>query len=79
MRSKNAAGTTFFFAAPEDFDGEEVSLRGDEAHHASRVLRLRAGDEIQIVDGMGGWYRVTLEKLDGGDWLAAASLSVVWG
>lgn len=66
MRSKSAPGTTFFFAAPDDFDGAVVSLRDDEAHHASRVLRLRTGDEIQIVDGMGGWYRVTLDKLDGG-------------
>lgn len=55
---------TFFYAHPGDFDGTGVRLREDESHHLSRVLRLRAGDEIQVVDGIGGWYRVSLESVD---------------
>jgi len=35
-----------FFAA--EWQGELAILRGDEAHHAARVLRLGAGDEILL-------------------------------
>jgi len=31
--------------------------------HAVRVLRCRAGDEIQVVDGAGHWYRVCLNHV----------------
>ncbi|MBT8400010.1 MAG: 16S rRNA (uracil(1498)-N(3))-methyltransferase [Rhodothermia bacterium] len=58
--------TTFFFAPPESFSGDQVSLPADEAHHASRVLRLKAGAEIEVVDGRGGWHRVLLTHSDGG-------------
>jgi 16S rRNA (uracil1498-N3)-methyltransferase len=30
-------------------------LDGDDHHHLSRVLRLRAGDEVCATDGRGGW------------------------
>lgn len=32
---------------------EVVALTGAEGHHASAVLRLRAGDEVDLVDGQG--------------------------
>ncbi|MGB3798472.1 MAG: RsmE family RNA methyltransferase [Lewinella sp.] len=32
-------------------------LRAGEAQHAARVLRKREGDELDVVDGKGGWYR----------------------
>lgn len=38
-------------------------LPDDEARHAIRVLRKRAGDEIVVVDGEGGWYRVRLDRV----------------
>lgn len=59
----SAVDTTFFYASPEDVAGDTLRLREDEAHHLSRVLRLEAGDEIQVVDGLGGWYRVSLEDV----------------
>src|SRR5690606_14717096 len=34
----------------------EFILTEDESKHAIRVLRLTAGDEIYLVDGVGGWY-----------------------
>ncbi|RZF59331.1 16S rRNA (uracil(1498)-N(3))-methyltransferase [Sphingobacterium corticibacterium] len=34
----------------------EFMLTEDESKHAIRVLRLTAGDEIYLVDGVGGWY-----------------------
>ncbi|MCL2670415.1 MAG: 16S rRNA (uracil(1498)-N(3))-methyltransferase [Clostridiales bacterium] len=33
--------------------GESVVLRGDDFAHAARVLRLRAGDAIELCDGAG--------------------------
>lgn len=59
------ASTTFFYAPPESFADEQVSLDGAEAHHLHRVLRLRTGDEIDVVDGVGGWYRVRLVDVNG--------------
>lgn len=34
----------------------EFMLSEDESKHAVRVLRLAAGDEIYLIDGIGGWY-----------------------
>lgn len=31
-------------------------LAADEARHAVRVLRKRVGDELDLVDGRGGWF-----------------------
>lgn len=55
--------TTRFFAPPDAFDGDHLTLPPDEARHASRVLRHGAGDEIEVVDGAGGWYRVRLDDV----------------
>ncbi|MBF0620024.1 MAG: 16S rRNA (uracil(1498)-N(3))-methyltransferase [Candidatus Omnitrophica bacterium] len=35
----------------------------DEVHHLSRVLRLKAGDEVELIDGQGGVARVTLSEV----------------
>jgi|SRR5690606_16884932 len=34
----------------------EFMLTEDESKHAVRVLRLKAGDDIYLIDGAGGWY-----------------------
>jgi 16S rRNA (uracil1498-N3)-methyltransferase len=57
-------GTTSFYAPPEQIQGTTVVLPPDEARHAARVLRLGPGDEIDVVDGEGGWYRVRLHTAD---------------
>lgn len=41
-----------FFLSQEAWDGDVV-LSGDEAKHASQVLRLRSGDRITVFDGAG--------------------------
>ncbi len=46
---------TRFFYAPEATLTEE--LPDDEAMHAMRVLRLKAGDEMMLMDGCGSFYR----------------------
>ena len=44
-----------FFYAPEATATNE--LPNDEAMHALRVLRLKAGDEMMLMDGLGNYYR----------------------
>ena len=44
-----------FFYAPEAATANE--LPADEAMHALRVLRLKAGDEMMLMDGCGNYYR----------------------
>ncbi len=56
--------TTTFYAPPEAFRDGWVRLPEDEAHHAVRVLRHRPGDEVIVVDGVGGWHRLRLEQVD---------------
>jgi 16S rRNA (uracil1498-N3)-methyltransferase len=51
------------FFVPGAGSGETVSLSGEEAHHAARVLRLRPGDEIAVFDGRGGEWRARLEAV----------------
>jgi len=41
------------FYAPNFSSSGEVQLPEDEAQHLSRVLRLKAGDEIAVFDGLG--------------------------
>ena len=49
------------------FDGEVrdglARIEGEEARHAGRVLRLRAGAQIELLDGRGGLYRAVLEEV----------------
>jgi len=52
-----------FYVPPQLIKDQMVSLDQEEAWHAHKVLRLRAGEEIRVVDGQGGSYRVTILKL----------------
>ena len=54
-----------FFYVPEAAQQEE--LPQDEAFHALRVLRLKGGDELFLMDGVGSFYRaqVTMVASDG--------------
>ncbi|MBI1842268.1 MAG: 16S rRNA (uracil(1498)-N(3))-methyltransferase [Verrucomicrobia bacterium] len=42
-----------FFLPPEECREPILRLRGDEAHHAARVLRLQPGDSVCVLDGAG--------------------------
>jgi 16S rRNA (uracil1498-N3)-methyltransferase len=42
-----------FYLAPEYCQDEVLSLTGREAHHAQHVLRLRRGEQVQVLDGEG--------------------------
>ncbi|MBN1212878.1 MAG: 16S rRNA (uracil(1498)-N(3))-methyltransferase [candidate division Zixibacteria bacterium] len=49
--------TPIFYAPPKNINGEEIILPGDESRHALKVLRLKKGDRVLVVDGLGQAYR----------------------
>ncbi|MDQ6421130.1 RsmE family RNA methyltransferase [Paenibacillus sp. LHD-117] len=40
-----------YFVAPEQFRGGAVTITGEDAHHALRVMRMKPGDKIIVSDG----------------------------
>lgn len=52
--------TTPFYAPPDSFHSSRVVFPEAEAQHAAHVLRKQSGDEVVVVDGVGGWHRVQL-------------------
>ena len=46
-----------------DINGLRYTLNEEESAHAMRVLRLKAGDEITLVDGRGGRYSAQIDGL----------------
>ena len=49
-----------------DFAAPTLPLEGEEAHHALRVMRLRAGDECEVFDGAGQAARARIIAAGGG-------------
>jgi len=57
-----------FFLFEEKFLGNKVVFPGDIAHQIHRVLRLKSGDQVEVLDNLGNAYRVALEiNPDGGE------------
>jgi 16S rRNA (uracil1498-N3)-methyltransferase len=52
-----------FFVRPDDVGTQELRLRGDEADHLVRVLRLGPGKQIVVFDGCGHEYTTVVERL----------------
>jgi len=42
-----------FFFVDEDVEGDRLYLKGEEAHHAVRVARVRVGERIEAINGRG--------------------------
>jgi 16S rRNA (uracil1498-N3)-methyltransferase len=42
-----------FYLGPENWNPQELALRGSEAHHAHNVLRMQAGDKVVIFNRKG--------------------------
>jgi 16S rRNA (uracil1498-N3)-methyltransferase len=51
-----------FHAPPAAFTDQTVTLAADEARHLREVLRLKAGDEVYVFDGVGREFRCTVVK-----------------
>ena len=55
-----------FFVAPEELNGPQILLTGENAQHA-RVLRLKAGEEVLACDGQGMECLCTVESVSAGE------------
>lgn len=52
-----------FFVEPSDITAGVVRIRGDEAHHAYRVLRVQPGEKISAADGTGRIVRAVVSAV----------------
>ena len=49
-----------FFIAPEQVQGSEIIITGEDVNHISKVLRFAVGDQLTLVDGQGLEYIVEI-------------------
>jgi len=54
-----------FFVAPEQVQGDSITVTGPEVHHIKKVLRLGPGDIITLLDGCGNFWDSRIESLTG--------------
>ena len=54
-----------FIIHPDRLSGDRFVLNGEEGHHASRVTRIRIGDEITLLDTAGPAYAGVVEQVSG--------------
>jgi 16S rRNA (uracil1498-N3)-methyltransferase len=52
-----------FYLPPRECDPENLTLTGEEAHHAAEVIRLRPGEEAAVLDGEGREFSCCVEKV----------------
>ena len=62
--SEKPARSVRFYAEEPLAAGTLTLLSEDAAHHAVRVLRLRAGEEVTLFDGRGGEYSSRVAGID---------------
>lgn len=53
-----------FIVEPTDVFGDRLALRGDEAHHAARSLRIRVGETILATDLQGVCYSAVIRSIE---------------
>lgn len=53
-----------FFLPPDQIRAPEVTLLDQDANHVARVLRMRAGDTLFVLDGAGSLFHVRLTVVD---------------
>ena len=51
-----------FYAPPSAFAAQTVTLAAEEARHLRDVLRLEAGDEVYVFNGVGREFRCTVSS-----------------
>ncbi len=49
-----------FYTADINPEQSQFQLSEEESKHAVRVLRLRVGDRVQLIDGVGGFYKAEI-------------------
>jgi 16S rRNA (uracil1498-N3)-methyltransferase len=53
-----------YFISAEHFLEQSVTIAGDDAHHLSRVMRAKEGDEVIVSDGINREALVRIRELD---------------
>jgi 16S rRNA (uracil1498-N3)-methyltransferase len=51
-----------FYLPPDDCRGTSLRLAGREAHHALHVLRLKRGERVGVLDGVGNEFLCSVEN-----------------
>ena len=51
-----------FYVPPEQCGGSPIHLTGAEAHHALRVLRVRPGEQVTVLDGAGRQFLCRVQQ-----------------
>ncbi|MHB8156149.1 MAG: 16S rRNA (uracil(1498)-N(3))-methyltransferase [Desulfocucumaceae bacterium] len=52
-----------FFIPPEQFDSDRPVVEGPDVIHIARVLRLRPGDQVELLDGTGRAARARVDNI----------------
>jgi 16S rRNA (uracil1498-N3)-methyltransferase len=52
-----------FYLPPEQTKGGILLLRDREAHHGAQVLRLKAGDTVEVLDGAGIQFMCDVKRV----------------
>lgn len=53
-----------FFVLPENFFENTVTLKGSDVTHIRTVLRMKAGDHIEVLDQQGFQYEIVLAEVE---------------
>ena len=53
---------TRIFLAPEHLTSDEIVISGENARHLALVLRIEAGEPLEVLDGEGHKYTCTVKK-----------------
>ncbi|MBN2226566.1 MAG: 16S rRNA (uracil(1498)-N(3))-methyltransferase [candidate division Zixibacteria bacterium] len=53
-----------FYVLPDRVGTEAILIDGQEAHHLQKVMRMKKGEPIMVVDGIGNAFRCEIEKLE---------------
>jgi len=48
----------------KNIEGNLINIEGEEAQHASKVLRLKVGAKVAVIDGIGGYYECEVLSID---------------
>ncbi|PKK82884.1 MAG: hypothetical protein CVT49_11270 [candidate division Zixibacteria bacterium HGW-Zixibacteria-1] len=59
--------SVIYYTIPDNIIEEWLYLKGEEAHHARNVMRLKKGDTLIAVDGVGNAYNCVIEKSSAGE------------
>src|SRR5690554_42412 len=55
-----------FFVSPDEIKEGSCTIKGDDAHHIQKVLRLRVGEEIILCNTQGTDYLAAIQEMDKG-------------